>query len=439
MIRTSELPERAPRTKRWQASVVPDRVIVAGGGLVGLSCAWFLRAAGAEVVVFERGAAVGGGASRGNAGEICPSMVDPVPAPGMVAHAFANLFRRDAALFVHPAYAPRMAGFLARFARASTRAAYERGLAALGQLSRGVFEAYDELAQAGIGTHAGRNGYLMCYASVASARKEREAFLRAERAGLASPPGPVLDAAAAAEMEPLLSPAVRAAFLVPDERWIDPSRLIDDLASANREAGVEIVTDVRVTAIDEGPGSVRVATSRGGFEGSALVMAAGIGSRELCSMLGVRLPMQPGKGYSFSLHPEPVPSRVVNFADAHVVATPMGDRLRIGGTMEFDGTLDRFNPRRIEAIVRALRPYVRGIDWSARTDEWVGPRPMTPDGLPFIGRLPGSSRAFVAAGHNMLGLTLAPVTGKVIAELVTAGRAAVDLSPFSVGRFSRRR
>jgi D-amino-acid dehydrogenase len=361
-------------------------------------------------------------------------MADPVPAPGMVAHAFANLFRRDAALFVHPAYAPRMAGFLARFARASTRAAYERGLAALGQLSKGVFEAYDELALAGIGTHAGRDGYLMCYASVASARKEREAFLRAAGTGLCSPPGPVLDAEAAAELEPLVSAAVRAAFHIPDERWIDPSRFVDDLARVNGDADVEIVPEVRVTAIDEGPGSVRVATSRGGFEGTAMVIAAGIGSRELCAMLGVRLPMQPGKGYSFSVHPELMPSRVVNFADAHVVATPMGDRLRIGGTMEFDGTLDRFNPRRIEAIVRALRPYVRGIDWSARTDEWVGPRPMTPDGLPFIGRLPGSSRAFVAAGHNMLGLTLAPVTGRVVAELVTTGRTGIDLSPFAVGR-----
>ncbi len=248
-------------------------------------------------------------------------------------------------------------------------------------MSRGVFQAYDELARADIGTHAGRDGYLMCYASVASARKEREAFVRAAATGFSSPPGPVLDAEAATELEPLVSPAVRAAFHVPDERWIDPARFVDDLARVIVESGVEIVSDVRVTEIDEGTRSVRVSAFRGVFEGTTMVIAAGIGSRELCAMLGVRLPMQPGKGYSFSLHPASMPSRVVNFADAHVVATPMGDRLRIGGTMEFDGTLDRFNPRRIEAIVRALRPYVRGVDLSARTDEWVGPRPMTPDGL----------------------------------------------------------
>ncbi len=434
MIRTREHAAQALGRREWQASIVPDRSIVVGGGLVGLSCAWFLRAAGAEVVVLERGATVGGGASRGNAGEICPSMVEPLPAPGMVAHAFGNLFRHDAALFVHPTYAPKMAGFLTRFARASTRGAYRRGLSAMAQLGRGAFDAYDELAEAGVGRHASRGGYLMCYGSVATARKEHEAFVRAARMGLSSSPGPILDWAAAAQLEPLVSPAVRAAFLVPDERWIDPSRLIDDLSRANDEAGVEIVSDVRVTEIDEGTRSVRVSTSRGVFEGATVVIAAGVGSRELCAMLGVRLPMQPGKGYSFSLHPASLPSRVVNFADAHVVATPMGDRLRIGGTMEFDGTLDRFNPRRIEAIVQALRPYVRGIDLSARTDEWVGPRPMTPDGLPFIGRLPGCSRVVVATGHNMLGLTLAPVTGRVVADLVTTGRAGRDLSPFAVGR-----
>lgn len=405
---------------------------------MGLSCAWFLRVAGADVVVLERGS-VGGGASRGNAGEICPSMADPLPAPGMIGHAFANLFRREAALFVHPAYVPRMAGFLARFALASTRAAYERGLAAMAQLGRGVFEAYDELAAAGIGAFAEREGYMFCFASAESARQSRRAFVRSAELGVASPPGPILDAEEAAELEPLLSPVVRGAFLVPNERWIDPSRFVDDLARGLRDAGVQILEAARVTALREVGRTVVVMSDRGEIGASAVVIAAGIWSRGLCASLGVRLPMQPGKGYSFSVLPPSMPRRVVNFNDAHVVATPMGGRLRIAGTMQFDGSVDGIDQRRVRAIVRAVRPLLLGIDWEARSDVWGGPRPMTPDGLPIIGPLPGSSRVVVATGHNMLGLTLAPATGRVIADLVMTGSAGIDVAPFSVGRFSWRR
>lgn len=334
-------------------------VVVVGGGLVGLSCAWFLRAAGAEVVVLERGS-LGGGASRGNAGEICPSMADPLPAPGMIGHAFANLFRREAALYVHPGYAPRMAVFLARFALASTRAAYERGLAAMAQLGREVFEAYDELAASGIGTFAEREGYLFCFASAESARESRKAFVRSAELGVASPPGPVLDAEEAAELEPLLSPVVRGAFLVPDERWIDPSRFVDDLARGLREAGVQILEAARVTALREVGRSVVVTSDQGDIRASVAVIAAGIWSRGLCASLGVRLPMQPGKGYSFSVMPPSMPRRVVNFNEAHVVSTPMGGRLRIAGTMQFDGSVDGIDERRVRAIVRAAQPTCVG-------------------------------------------------------------------------------
>jgi D-amino-acid dehydrogenase len=121
-----------------------------------------------------------------------------------------------------------------------------------------------------------------------------------------------------------------------------------------------------------------------------------------------------------------------------VVATPIGGRLRIAGTMELDGSFDRMNRRRIEAMVSAAQPWFRGVDWARRTDEWVAPRPMTPDGLPLIGALPGHPRLFVASGHNMLGLTLAPSTGRVIADLVTFGETSVDIAPFSPARFAWR-
>jgi D-amino-acid dehydrogenase len=411
-----------------------ERVLVAGGGLVGLSCAWFLREAGFEVVVLERGAA-GGGASRGNAGAICPSMAEPLPAPGMIRHALANLTKPDAALHVHPAYAPRMARFLRWFRQAATHERFEAGLAAMADLASGATEAYDALAAAGVGTHASRSGYVLAHASWSDAEEERAAIARAAEAGLCAEPSDVLDGEDVRELEPVLSEAVRAGVFLPEERSIDPSRLVDELAAAVLARGVELREGASVTAVRETADGVAADGPGGVVEGDRAVVAAGVWTRDLVVPLGLTLPLYPGKGYSFAVRPDPMPTHVLSFGAAHVMATPMDGRLRVAGTMEFDGTTDRFNARRVEAIVRALAPFVRGVDLAAREEEWVGPRPITPDGLPFLGPVPGHERVVVAAGHNMLGLTLAPVTGRVVASLLADGDAGLDLAPFAPARY----
>jgi D-amino-acid dehydrogenase len=407
-------------------------VVVVGGGLVGLSCAWFLRAIGAEVVVLE-GGRVGGGASRGNAGAICPSMVEPLPAPGMIREALADLGRSDAALHVHPRYAPRMAGFLRRFAQAATHDRFDAGVAAMLPLASQVTAAYDELAAAGVGTDARHDGYLFAHASWSRAEAERSHLARMADLGVCAQPSEVLDGEDVRALEPLLTEEIRAGVLLEGERWIDPSRLVDDLENALRSAGVDVREDAAVTAVRETGEGVAVDTASGTVEGATAVVAAGVWTRDLIAPLGVRLPLFAGKGYSFAVRPDRVPERVLYVHDAHVMATPMGDRLRVAGTMEFDGSKDRFNPARIEAIVRRMQPLV-SVDLGGRVQEWVGPRPMTPDGLPFLGPVPGHERVVVAAGHNMLGLTLAPVTGRVIAGLVAEGDPGMDLQPFSLSR-----
>jgi D-amino-acid dehydrogenase len=411
-----------------------EPVIVVGGGLVGLSCAWFLRAAGAEVTVLEKGRP-GGGASRGNAGAICPSMADPLPAPGMIREALANLPRPDAALHVSPMYAPRMAGFLRRFAQAATRDRYEAGLAALAQLGRDVIPAYDELAAAGIGTHAERAGYLFVHRDRGAAREEREAVSRMASMGLCAEPGDILDPDELRELEPLLSDAVQGGFVLPDERWIDPSMFVDDLAEGVREAGVKIVECSGAERVRSTTAGAVAETVGDAYEAGTVVLAAGVWTKDLTARLGLKLQMYPGKGYSFAVRPDPLPERLLYFGDAHVIGARMGDRFRVAGTMEFDGTTDRFNRGRVEAIVRGLQPLLDGVDLAERDEEWVGPRPVTPDGLPYLGRVPGHENVVLAAGHNMLGLTLAPPTGRAIAGLVTADDPGIDLAPFDPARF----
>ena len=226
----------------FEPPVLDGPVIVVGGGIVGLSCAWFLHAAGAEVIVLEAGERTGGGASRGNAGAICPSLVEPLAAPGTVRAALADLPRPDAALHVHPAYLPQMAGFLTRFARSSTTAAYDRGVHALTQLSRGATAAYDRLAEVGVGRHARRDGFLVVHRDRDAAAEEHARIVGMAALGVCAPPEPLLGAAEVRAHEPLLGDAARAGFVIPGERWIDASLLIDDLSDALRGAGVDLRT-----------------------------------------------------------------------------------------------------------------------------------------------------------------------------------------------------
>jgi len=416
---------------------VDGPIVVVGGGIVGLSCAWFLRDAGAEVIVLEAGEQTGGGASRGNAGAICPSLVEPLAAPGMVRAALDDLRRPDAALYVHPAYMPQMAGFLLRFTRSGTAAAYDRGATALVQLARGATAAYDRLADAGVGLHARRDGYLMVFGSQEAAAEERARVIGVSALGVCSPPEPLLSGVQLRAYEPLLGDAAVAGFVIPAERWIDASLLVDDLTAAVRDAGVDLRTGVTVSALHDLDDAVEIDTPGGTVEGAVAVVAAGVWTRDLVAPLGVKLTMQAGKGYSFALRPPRMPGHVLELHDAHVMATPLGDRLRIAGTMEFDGTTDRFHPERIQAIVRRLAPLLPTVDLSDRTEAWVGPRPMTPDGLPILGPLAAHPRIVLATGHNMLGVTLGPVTGEVIAGLVFGDGPGIDLSPFAPARFRR--
>jgi len=415
--------------------VLDGPVVVIGGGIVGLSCAWFLRRAGADVVVVEAGQRVGQGASRGNAGAICPSMVEPLAAPGMFRTILDDLRRPDAALHIHPSTMPLMAGFLMRFARATTTAAHERGVQALAQLGRGVTAAYDELAAAGIGTNARRDGYLTLHASEADARAEREAIARMASMGMCEPPGSILDGDGLRRLEPLVSERIAAGFELPGERWIDAGAFVDELDTALRAEGVVVRTDARVRALADVGDGVEVETASGTVDGAVAVVAAGVWSSDLLRSLGTKLCLYPGKGYSFSVQPGRMPAHVLHLPDAHVMLTPFPGRLRVAGTMEFDGTMDRFNPGRVEAMVRAATPFVRDVAWADRTDEWVGPRPITPDGLPVLGPLARHPRVVVATGHNMLGVTLGPITGKVVAGLLVGGDPGIDLRPFAAERF----
>jgi D-amino-acid dehydrogenase len=241
-----------------------------------------------------------------------------------------------------------------------------------------------------------------------------------------------------ADREPSLAAGARAGFLVEHQWSIDPGVFVDGLAERLRASGVTILEGARVTSVEDAGSRVVVHTTGGSVDGDAAVVAAGIWTRQVCRTLGLDLNIFPGKGYSFSVSAERQPRQLIHLGDAHVGVAPLANKVRIAGTMEFDRDHDRFHARRIDAIVAAARPYLDGIDWDARQDEWVGPRPMTPDGLPAIGTLPGHPNVLVAAGHNMLGLMLSPATGRLVGDLLTGRRDQSEVPAFEPARLARR-
>ncbi len=412
-------------------------VVVIGAGLIGLVSAYYLRQAGLAVTVVERGS-VGGGASRGNAGLVCPAISDPLPAPGVIRHELAGILGSSRPLVVDPLALPGMAGYLVRFARHATSAAYERGRNALGDLNQRTYALYDELVIEGVVPALASDGYLLVSRSKETAAASQTALAAMAERGCCEAPGPLLGPNDIARLEPGLAGSVSHGFVVPGQRWMDPSAAVNGLVAALRARGVRIVEGAEVDRLVQTSSEVVAVTSAGQFAADRVVVAAGVWTEPIIRTLGIRLGMTPGRGYSFSVVPAIPPRRPIHLLDHHVVATPMGDRLRLAGTMEFARSGSKLNPRRIQSIAAAAAGYFGNVDWAARTDEWSAARPMTPDGLPLIGELPGHPLIVVATGHNMLGLTLAPSTGKAIAELMTMGQAEVDLTPFAPTRFGSR-
>ncbi len=414
-------------------------VAVVGGGLIGLFSAHELVERGYAVTVLEAGSGLGGGAARVNGGWVCPARSDPLPSWGVVRDGIRSLVSPGSGSFVLSARAlPRVAGYLARFLASSGGRTFSRSWDELDLLNRRTAGLVDELVAAQVIDDLQDEGFLMLHPTREEAEASRASLLSVSRRGLSPAPEPVLERRALLELEPGLGGAAQFGFVHQGDRWLDPSRLVDRLGESLRSRGVRIVEDTPVLAVRQRGTQVELATRSGVVETGHAVVAAGAWAEQLLRPLGIRGYVTPGKGYSFTIHPEHPPTHVLRLGDTHVGVTPMGSRTRVIGMVELDGTPDGLRAGRIDVMKRKAAPYLTGVDWDASTDEQVGPRPMTPDGKPLIGCAPGADRVVVATGHNMLGLSLAAPTATLVADLVEHGSAAT-VPAFDPTRFRRRR
>ena len=408
------------------------RVVVVGGGVVGLSCALALAQRGCDVTVLE-GEAVGAGASQGNAGWVFPALAGPVPAPGVVSQALRWLGRPTSPLYLAPRPDPALLGWLLRFARHCTAQQFRAGLEATAELARGAFAAYDALAGAGVELQEHRDGLLFAYADDADLRHHLGELELCRPYGYAPQVATGPDVGA---LEPSLGARVVAAALVEQERHVRPEQLCTALAEALGRAGGKVVEGTPVDAVvADASGAVREVRAAGSaWEADAVVLSTGAALAGLLRPHGVRLPVQAGKGYSVDLAPAPIAlRRPLYLHGARVALSPFDGMLRVAGTMELSGINTRLVPGRAEALLVAAREYLPALE-GARGRAWVGMRPMLPDGLPVIGPVAARRGLFVAGGHAMLGVTLGPVTGGLVADMVCSGVVPDVLRPFGLQR-----
>jgi D-amino-acid dehydrogenase len=414
-------------------------VAVVGGGLIGLFSAHELVERGYAVTVLEAGGGLGGGEARVNGGWVCPARSDPLPSWGVVRDGIRSLVSPGRGSFLLSARAlPRVAGYLARFLASSGGHTFKRSWDDLDLLNRRTAGLVDELVAARVIDDLQDEGFLMLHPTREEAEASRASLLSVSQRGLCPPPEPILERRALLMLEPGLGDAAQFGFVHRGDRWLDPSRLVDRLGSSLRSRGVRVLEDTPVLAVRQRGTRVELATRSGTVETGHAVVAAGAWSEQLLRPLGIHGYVTPGKGYSFTIHPEHPPTHVLRLGDTHVGVTPMGSRTRVLGMVELDGTPEGLRAGRIDVMKRKAAPYLTGVDWDASTDEQVGPRPMTPDGKPLIGCAPGAERIVVATGHNMLGLSLAAPTATLVADLVERGSAAT-VPAFDPMRFTRRR
>lgn len=415
-------------------SVLPRTadVVVVGGGAVGMSAAYALARRGVAVVVLERDR-IGSGASAGTACMVTPSHSDRMAGPAYLRQGVRDALNRNAPVALRPR--PGSVGWMSRFARSSVRSsAAETGTEYLQDLARRSLELHRRWSNE-TGTGLVENGTLNVWGGKRAERRRDAAVEAGREAGFEMIE---LDIDGIGALVPEVQ-GVEAGALCPDDGHVDSLRFVERVASGARNAGARIVEGVEVARIDRRPEAVRVETTRGPILCDQVVLAAGVWSRRFAEDTGARLPITAAKGYHVEYEGDVGGiDRPIYLTDARVVATPLDGRLRLAGTLEIGTDPERIDMRRVDAVRRAGERHIRGLVERSPSGIWKGLRPMSADDMPIVGPSPVDARITLATGHGTLGITLAPVTGELVADYVTGVVTEPDplLDP---ARFSRRR
>ena len=411
-----------------------DDVLILGGGVIGLSCALFLLEQGRSVRILEKNT-VGGATSHGNCGTITPSHALPLAAPGMIGKALKYMTQADAPFYIKPSTDRSLLEWLLHFSlRCNARDQHRSALAkaALLNASRTLLE--ELITRHGLDCGFETTGEMyVCNTREGLDALAQEMPLLAE-CGVVSE---LLDADMLAAREPALLPGMAGGIYFPNDAHFRPDAYCAALAQTVRALGGIIEEHCEVLSLaTDGDRITHVETASGRRQGGQVLVALAAWSPAMLRSLDLALPVQPGKGYSISYSlPSIVPKTPLVLTERSVCVTSWADGYRLGSTMEFAGFDDTLNAKRLDALERGAREYLREPVGAEVVSRWFGWRPMTYDDLPILGKSPKHRNLFLATGHGMLGMSMSAITGQLLAAQMTGKTPAIDLMPYSAARF----
>lgn len=413
-------------------------VVVVGGGIIGLSTAYYLQKSGHQVTVLDRSDFMDN-CSYGNCGYVCPSHFIPLATPGIISQGLKWMLNSQSPFYVQPRLSRSLFDWGVKFMKSATAAHVERSAVPLKEIALLSQYEYENnwLPLPHFEFAYEHKGLLEICQTPAAAEHARHTVEKAHELGLDAV---WLDQAAMQEKEPHTTINGLGAIFFRCDAHLYPDKLMRGLIRMLQVAGVQLLPHEEVQRFETRNGAVRkLVTPLHSFEADEIVLATGSWSRELAAMLDTRLPLVPGRGYSVTL--EDAPYRLNHPAilvEGRAAITPMdGNKIRFGGTMEITSTNTPPRYERVRGILNAVKRYFPAFDVPMPPVEkiWYGYRPCSADGLPYIGRIKKFNNVIVATGHSMLGLSLGAGTGRLVSELVNEQPASIDLSPFAVERF----
>ncbi len=413
-------------------------VIVIGGGVIGLCSAYYLHQAGYSVTLLEKGE-LGDGSSGGNAGLIVPSHFIPLAAPGVIGQGLRWMFNPESPFYIKPRLNRDLLNWLWKFRAACTQSHVEQAMPLLLEMhlaSLSLYKALAALPELNFGFE--QRGLLMLYKTTSSRQECVELVKTARQFNLEAE---MLDTAGVQAKMPGIKAQVGGGACFSRDAHLNPARLVTALGQLLRQNGVTIHTNTEVLNIERAAGTVTgVATLKGRFVADEVVLAGGAWSPNLVRALPLKLPIQAAKGYSF-VAPQLAGKLKIPLllADAKVAVTPLEEGVRFAGTLEMAGLDLSINRRRVRAMRRAIPHYLgkAALNGTGDTEVWAGLRPCTPDGLPIIGRAPQLQNLIIATGHAMLGISLAPVSGQLVANIISGESPSINVAALSAARFNQ--
>jgi D-amino-acid dehydrogenase len=409
-------------------------VLVIGGGIIGLASAYYLAKEGKQVRLLEQDT-IGAGASYGNCGLIFTSHLVPLCAPGIIRHEIKRMFQGSSPLFIKLAVDVQRFIWFLNFARKCTAAHMAHAVKARAALLQNSKKLYQQLfTDESIDCDWEEKGVLLVFKSKSEMQKYKQTNERLKPFGLDAVS---LMADKLLRIEPALQKDIYGAWLHEGDSHLRPDKLLPGWRQVLQKMGTAIEENCRVDALVAGKRRIQKAeTTAGDFTADEYVLAAGAWTPQVTRRLKLNLPVQAGKGYSLTMaRPALCPELPCYFYEKSVVATPWKSGFRLGGTMEFSGFNSNIVARRIQNLTFAAREYLKEAVGNAAVEQWVGMRPMVYDDLPIIDRAPKYKNLMVATGHGMSGISMAPSTGKLVAEIITGRRPHIDSAAFRINRF----